>query len=78
MVVVYPIINNILRIKLQPIGAGIYLCNEKRQLQGILQINSTALEILKLCNGKNSLDEIKKKVTIQLLNTFNISGIINF
>ncbi|OOM11959.1 antilisterial bacteriocin subtilosin biosynthesis protein AlbA [Clostridium saccharobutylicum] len=58
----YPIINNILRIKLQPIGAGIYLCNEKRQLQGILQINSTALEILKLCNGKNSLDEIKKKL----------------
>lgn len=61
----YPIINNISKVKIQPIGAAMYLHDEKKNLKSVLQINSTALEILKLCNGKNSLDTIKTKLAIQ-------------
>lgn len=55
----YPSINNIIKAKLQPIGAGLNIENKEKNIKAIIQINSTALEIFKLCDGKHSLEEIK-------------------
>jgi len=57
----YPVLRNNVKLTVEPIGGQLLVVNENKQVETYI-FNVIGTEILKLCNGKNTVDEITQKI----------------